>query len=44
MNKICKIVPFQKGNNKINICDYLIIKKRTKIEKINSIDIVREKI
>jgi hypothetical protein len=33
MDKICEIVPSQKGNDKINVCDYLMIKERNRENK-----------
>ena len=32
-NEICEIVPSQKGNNKINVRGYLMIKEKTQENK-----------
>ena len=33
MNEICKLVPSQKGNNKINVRGYLMVKERNRDDK-----------
>ena len=33
MSEVCKLVPSQKGNNKINVRGYLMVKERTRKNK-----------
>ena len=35
MNEICEIVPFQKGNDKINVRGYLMVKEKNKENTFN---------